>query len=65
MPEGQETYKPIDFTDLLKGYEGKWVILSYGNDKIIKSGDSLEELRDSLDLGAVMLVPEGNYLFAP
>ncbi|GEM_PF-6073147 len=45
-----------DLTTILRGYENKWVVLSPDNTKIMASGDSLESIEDSIELGYVFMV---------
>jgi hypothetical protein len=60
----EEKLELLDLSDLLKGYEKKWVVISFDESKIIASGDSIEEISQEVNEGIVMLVPEIDHLFA-
>lgn len=51
-------FEPIDFTELLADYSKKWVVLSFTEDEVLKSGDTYEEIMDYTDKGIAMLVPD-------
>jgi len=55
--------EPVDLSNLLNGYEGKWVVISFDEQTVLKSGQDLDELSDYINKGIVMLVPEPEYLF--
>ena len=44
MANNNGILNPIDLTNLLEGYEGKWVIISFDEKTILKSGENLDEL---------------------
>lgn len=57
--------EPIDFTELLADYGKKWVVLSFNEKEVLKSGNSYEEIMDYSDKGIVMLVPDYSTPFVP
>jgi hypothetical protein len=48
--------EPIDFTALLADYSKKWVVLSFDEKEVLKSGSTYEEIIDYSDKGIVMPV---------
>jgi hypothetical protein len=54
----KQNLEPIDFTELLADYSKKWVVLSFNEKEVLKSGNSYEEIMDCSDKGIVMLVPD-------
>ena len=65
LEKKNNTIEPIDLSELLKGFELKWVVLSSDNKKVIAHGNSLEEIKDFIELGIVMKVPDFKNLFIP
>ncbi len=57
--------EPVDFTELLANYSKKWVVLSFTEDKVLKSGNTYEEIMDYTDKGISMLVPDYSVPFVP
>ena len=57
--------KVIDLTEILADYSGKWVVLSYDEKHVLKSGNSLDEISDFIKKGVVMLVPDYEYAYSP
>ncbi|RPI18490.1 MAG: hypothetical protein EHM58_05395 [Ignavibacteriae bacterium] len=55
--------EPQDFTQLLKDYSNKWVVLSFDEKEVIKSGDAYDDIMDFTDKGIVMLVPDNSQTF--
>jgi len=53
----------IDLSEILKGYEDKWVILSEDYKKVLKSSTKLEDLVDYSNLGIMMRVPNPDFIF--
>jgi hypothetical protein len=51
-----------DLTNLLKGYEDKWVIISKDYKEILKSSDNAEEIINCSNLGIIMLVPNPKFI---
>jgi hypothetical protein len=47
-----------DFSELLKPYEDKWVVLSEDHYHILAHGDTLEEVSKFIPLGYVIKVPK-------
>lgn len=47
----------MNLTDLLKGYEEKWVVLSPDNTRIIASGDTFDSIIGALRNGFAFKVP--------
>lgn len=60
----EEKLELLDLSDLLEGYEKKWVVISLDESRIIASGNSIEEISHKVNEGIVMLVPENDHLFA-
>ncbi|MBI4427811.1 MAG: hypothetical protein HY562_01705 [Ignavibacteriales bacterium] len=56
---------PIDFTEILIGYEGKWVVISEDNKHVLASADTLDGLGEKVDAGFVMKVPRFDAAYAP
>ena len=54
-----------DFSELLKGLDNKWVILSEDNSKVIAYSDNLDEIADKLPEGILMKVPDSDSYLAP
>ena len=65
MQDIEKNQNVIDLTEVLEGYSNKWVILSKDNKKVLKSGDTLDEINKFSDMGIIMLVPDYNYSFTP
>ncbi len=65
MEKNNKKIEPIDLTKVLDGYEDKWVVIDNDYSKILKSGDSLDEIKDFASQGIIMLVPNPNYAFTP
>ena len=57
--------EPIDFTELLADYSKKWVVLSFDEKEVLKSGNTYEEIMDYSDKGIVMLVPDYSMPLVP
>ncbi len=55
----------IDFSELLKDLDNKWVILSEDSTKVIASADNLEDIEDKLQKGILFKVPDSNSYLAP
>lgn len=53
----------LDYTQLLSGFEGKWVVISHDQKSILKSGNDIDAISEYIDKGIVMLVPESEHLF--
>jgi len=53
----------IDLSEILKGYEDKWVILSEDYKKVLKASTKLEDLLDYSNLGIMMRVPNPDFIF--
>ena len=64
MPQTQTT-GPIDLTHLLLEHEGKWIVLSKDNDRVLASGNSVEEIEPMAERGIVMKVPDLGGPFLP
>ena len=60
-----EKIEPIDLTHLLSEYSKMWVVLSFDETKVIKSGNSYDEISDVSDQGITMLVPDYELPYAP
>lgn len=43
MSKKTQNLKPIDLTEKLKPYEGKWVVLSLNHKKVLGTGDTLKK----------------------
>ncbi|HLF13551.1 MAG TPA: hypothetical protein VI932_01510 [Bacteroidota bacterium] len=56
---------PLDLTKILADFEGKWVVLSLDNTKVLHSGDSLDEIEEFTDEGIVMYVNVFDGAFSP
>jgi hypothetical protein len=54
----KQNIEPIDFTELLANYSKKWVVLSFDEKEVLKSGNTYDEIMDYSDKGIVMLVPD-------
>lgn len=46
-----------NLVEILKGYGGKWVVLTPDNSKVIASGDTFASITTSLKDGFAMKVP--------
>ncbi len=55
----------IDLTEVLKGFEGEWVILSNDNKKALFSAKTIEELEGHLAEGTAVLVVESEGSYSP
>ncbi len=55
----------MDFTELLDGLSGKWVVLSEDKRKVLYSADSLTDLVEDMDEGIVMMVPSSGTVYIP
>jgi len=60
-----EILEPVDLSELLVEYSKMWVILSFDEKSVLKSGKTYEEVSDLADQGIAMLVPDLEYPFAP
>jgi len=56
--KNMEEQDPLDYTDLVKDYSSKWIIISEDNSRIIAYGDTPEEIMEHKDEGIIMKVPE-------
>lgn len=65
MTTENQKYEPIDLSSVLEGYEDKWVIISDDYSKVIKSGNTLDDIKDFVTKGIIMLVPNPKYIFTP
>lgn len=60
-----EILEPVDLSVLLADYSKMWVILSFDEKSVLKSGKTYEEVSGLADQGIAMLVPDLEYPFAP
>lgn len=65
MEKKNKNITPIDFTTLLADYSKKWVVLTFSEDAVLKSGDSYEEIVDYSNKGIVLLVPDFSVPLVP
>ena len=55
--------EPIDLTTVLtKEHDGKWVVLSEDNKKVIACADSVEEIKEFIGKGVLMKVHLGAHI---
>ena len=54
---------PIDLTEVLAAYEGKWVVLSNDLKSVLFSGDQVEDILPHIASGVIMKVTDfiGSY----
>lgn len=57
--------QPIDLTDVLADYEGKWVVLSNDLKSVLSSGDNIEEIIEYVGRGVTMKVSDFVGSFTP
>ncbi|MCF8242302.1 MAG: hypothetical protein K9J16_13020 [Melioribacteraceae bacterium] len=57
--------KNIDFYELLKDLDNKWVILSEDGATVLASSDNLEEIKDKLSDGILLKVPDSKSYLTP
>jgi hypothetical protein len=57
--------EPIDLTEILKGKDNKWIVISEDYKEIIKVGDSVNDLLEVKDKGIIMYVPNSNCTLSP
>jgi hypothetical protein len=55
----------IDLSEVLKDQEGKWVVLSMDNKRLLASGDTVEEIKGKLSKGIAMKVPDFSGPYVP
>jgi hypothetical protein len=55
----------IDFTKILKGLEGKWVVISDDLKKVLKASDNIDDLDEVATQGYIMKVPDPRIVFVP
>lgn len=56
----------IDYTELLRPYENKWVVISEDHKKVLGSGDSLDDIPEEImQKGYVMKVLPFNVSCCP
>jgi hypothetical protein len=65
MKKDNEVPESIDFSELLIGFEGMWVVLSDDKKKIIASGRALKDISERIAEGTVMKVPRFDVAYAP
>ncbi|HRE39939.1 MAG TPA: hypothetical protein PLG90_01305 [Ignavibacteria bacterium] len=63
--EKYEYSEPIEMSELLSEYQNKWVVLSFDETKVLSSSDKLSDLKDYLDKGIFMKVPNINEILIP
>ncbi len=49
MKDKTSILKPIDLSEKLKPYEGKWVALSLDHKRVLGAGESLREAREKAE----------------
>jgi hypothetical protein len=54
-----------DFSEILKGLDSKWVILSEDNSCVIAYSDDLDKIADKLGEGVLIKVPDSSTYLAP
>jgi hypothetical protein len=54
-----------DFSEILKGLDNKWVIISENNDRVIASSDDLTAIAERLSEGVLLKVPDSHSYLAP
>lgn len=54
----------IDFSELLKDLDNKWVVLSEDSTEVLAVADDLEEIDETIE-GVLMKVPDSKSYFAP
>lgn len=54
----------IDFSELLKDLDNKWVILSEDSTEVLAVADDLDDIED-ITLGVLMKVPDSKSYLAP
>lgn len=59
-----EENKNIDFSELLKDLDNKWVVLSKDSTKVLAVADDLEEIDEAIE-GVLMKVPDSKSYFTP
>lgn len=57
--------EPLDFTELLADYSKKWVVLSFDEKEVLKSGNTYDDIMDYSDKGIVLLVPDYSIPIVP
>ena len=65
MDDNEEMVVPIDLSNVLIGYEGKWVILSDDKKRVIASGNALADIAARIQEGLVMRVPRFDSAYTP
>jgi len=55
----------IDFTEILDGLSGKWIVLSEDKKRVLHSGNNLSDLLGEMDDGIVMMVPSSGAIYIP
>jgi hypothetical protein len=65
MDTAKENTNIIDLTEVLIGFEGKWIILSEDRKHVVKSGNSLSEIAERIQEGLVMKVPYSTATYSP
>jgi hypothetical protein len=54
--------EPTDLTEVLKGFDNKWIILSRDNTEVLASADKLLDLpKELFSEGFVVYVPDSRY----
>lgn len=61
----KDEIKPIDLTEVLRDYEGKWVVLSKDYKKVLASGKTVDEILEYIGLGFTLKVSEFVGSFTP
>jgi len=57
--------KSIDLSKVLADHESKWVVLSRDYQKVIASGETVDDILSVIDKGIAMLVPRFDSTFVP
>ena len=58
--KNNEKQEPIDYTELIKGYSSKWIIISDDNTNVIAYGDTPEDIMAHRNKGIIMKVPDND-----
>lgn len=56
----EKIIEPID-SSIFEDYSNKWVVIAEDNKTVIKSGDTVADIKDSWSKGTVMFVPDNNF----
>lgn len=57
--------EPLEMSELLSKHQNKWVVLTFDEKKVLASSENLSDLKDFIEKGIFMKVPNVNEILIP